>query len=387
MSSKRFWIACATGLALVTLLASWGLSYLYLQQYTQDVADRLQLLNELRKGALEDYFSTAQAELGFWSTNPEILSTQTQLNELWEAAPDKPLALQKIRHFYVAANPFPSGELRSLDDAADGSTYSALHRVLHPKAKLFVTERGYYDVFMIGRQGDVFYSVEKESDYGTNLVHGEWRDTGLAEVYRKAIAEPAGLVISDMEAYQPSRGAPAIFIAKALKGSGGELLGVIAFQLPTSHILSIMNYTSGLGDSGETYLVGQDYLMRSDSRFTETSSVIKQSVDTVTSNKALAAQSGVEYVNDYRGVEVLSAYTNIGVGDTSWAVMAEIDRAEVRLGAAQERPNLTGILLFFYGLSLWSAWYWRGGQAPGTAPDYASMDLGFESSNFDDSAG
>ncbi|MEH6569985.1 MAG: cache domain-containing protein [Halioglobus sp.] len=387
MSSKRFWIACTSGMALITLLAAWGLSYIFLQQYTQSVADRLQLLNELRKGALENYFSTAKAELNFWSSNPEILNTQIQLNNLWQAIEDKPLALQKMRHFYVDTNPFPSGELRSLDDAADGSPYSALHRALHPRAKLFVTERGYYDVFLIGRQGTVFYTVEKESDYGTNLLDGKWRDTGLAEVYRKAIAEPTDIVISDMEAYRPSSGAPAIFIATALTGSRGEPLGVIAFQLPTSHILSIMNYTSGMGETGETYLVGQDNIMRSDSRFTEASAVIKQSVDTATVNKALAAQSGVEYVVDYRDIEVLSAYTNIEVGDTSWAVMAEIDRAEVRLGAAHERPNLTGILLFFFSLSLWSAWYWRSGQVASSDADFADLGVDFESGNFDDSMG
>ena len=95
MTNKRFWIACSSVMALITLLAAWGLSYVFLQQHTQGVADRLQLLNELRKGALIDYFSTAKAELGFWSTNPEILSTQRQLNILWEAAPEKSLALKK----------------------------------------------------------------------------------------------------------------------------------------------------------------------------------------------------------------------------------------------------------------------------------------------------
>ena len=106
ISIKRFWVVCATALAALTLLAAWGMSYLYLERYTQLVADRLQLLNELRRGALEQYFSTADAELSFWSTNPDILAAQLEFTQLWEATPDKALALKKLRKFYVEDNPF-----------------------------------------------------------------------------------------------------------------------------------------------------------------------------------------------------------------------------------------------------------------------------------------
>ena len=40
------------------------------------------------------------------------------------------------------------------------------------------------------------------------------------------------------------------------------------------------------------------------------------------------------------------------VGSSVWAVMAEIDKAEVIQGAATERPALAGVLLFFYGYVL-----------------------------------
>ena len=187
-----------------------------------------------------------------------------------------------------------------------------------------------------------------------------------------------------MEAYGPSDGKPAIFMARPLLGANGELLGVIAFQLPTAQILSIMNYTSGMGETGETYLVGQDHLMRSDSRFTEETAVLRQSVESKTVTKALSGQRGVDFLSDYREVEVLSAYANLEVGETSWAVMAEIDRDEISLGAAGDRPNLTGILLFFYGLSLWSVWYWRGRHLSGDNSEYAGLDLDFDSGDFGD---
>ena len=115
--------------------------------------------------------------------------------------------------------------------------------------------------------------------------------------------------------------------------------------------------------------------MRSDSRFTEQSAVLRQQVATPSVNKALAGERGVEFVSDYRGVDVLSAYINMTVGETSWAVMTEVDRQEILESAARDRPNLTGILLFFYGLSIWSVWYWRGRDRAVSNPEQQGMAL------------
>ncbi|RLA56481.1 MAG: hypothetical protein DRQ98_02090 [Gammaproteobacteria bacterium] len=150
---------------------------------------------------------------------------------------------------------------------------------------------------------------------------------------------------------------------------------MIAFQLPTDRIMGIMNYTSGMGDTGETYLVGQDYLMRSDSRFSDESTVLSQVVQTPTVDLALAGKQGVKFIQDYRNVEVMSVYLPIQMGDTRWAVMAEIDRDEIEEGAARERPALAGVLFFVYGLSLWSVWYWRGRQLPQDGVQLTGLDF------------
>jgi len=360
----RFWLGWSIALALLLGLAAWSIVQWNLNNYTQLVSDRLLLLGELRRGAVQEYLSTAEAELRFWGSNPDMLDAQAELLEIWNSGPG---VAAQVRDAYVESNPNPVGFRLNLDDAEDGTAYSALHGAMHAKATLFVTRRGYYDFFLIGPEGDVLYTVEKEHDFATNLEHGDWRDSGLGAVYRRAKNErkEGTIAISDLQAYAPSNGAPAIFMATAMRDQAGQFLGVIAFQLPTDRILGIMNYTSGMGETGETYLVGQDKLMRSDSRFVEESTVLSQVVDTPTVQRALSGERGAEFIQDYRGVEVMSVYLPIQVGDTSWAVMAEIDRAEINLGAARERPAMSGVLAFIYGLSLWSVWYWRGRQLPG----------------------
>ncbi len=133
------------------------------------------------------------------------------------------------------------------DGVENGTAYDDLHRAMHPEARLFVTEPGYYDFFLAGPDGGVYYTVEKKADFASNLERTELPNSGLAEVYRKAKRErkEGTVAISDMQPYEPSGGVAAIFLATAMHDPQGRFIGVIAFQLPTDRILGIMANTSG----------------------------------------------------------------------------------------------------------------------------------------------
>jgi len=92
----------------------------------------------------------------------------------------------------------------------------------------------------------------------------------------------------------------------------------------------------------------------------------------------LSGEEGRGVIKDYRGIEVLSAYMPLDIGKFRWAVMAEMDSAEVTDFAASERPALAGALALIYGLSLWTVWYWRGRRLPedGSQGDVAHLNLG-----------
>ena len=93
-----------------------------------------------------------------------------------------------------------------------------------------------------------------------------------------------------------------------------------------------------MGQTGETYLVGADKRMRSDSfldpeghsvQASFAGTVKRNGVDTVAARKAIDGQTGAEVVMDYNGNPVLSAYMPVEIGSHSWALLAEIDEAEV----------------------------------------------------------
>lgn len=376
MKPRHFWLPVLGGLALVTLVVGWGVNRYLIEQRMEAAGERLALLGTLRREALERYLDTAEAELSFWSTNEYLRGQQAWIVSAWErgipAGSDPAVSL---RQRYIEGKPFPGGR-----SSRNARIYSALHDRLHAMAELFVSERGYYDFFLISPEGDVHYTVLKEDDYATNLVTGPYKDTGLAEVFRQVMAAPdSGAVkVSDLEAYAPSGGVPAMFLARAMFDENEQLIGVIALQVPTGQLHSIMQFDAGMGETGETYLVGQDYLMRSESRFTNESTVLRRRVDSETAQRALRGEMGVDFALDYRDVEVLSAYSSMPVGETSWAVMAEMDKSEILEQATSQRPVIAGFMLFFYSLGIWSAWFIQRAQSDGdSGHGLADLDMDF----------
>jgi len=82
-------------------------------------------------------------------------------------------------------------------------------------------------------------------------------------------------------------------------------------------------------------LVGQDNLMRSNSRFIQQRSILSTSVNTTTAQQALLGHSGIDIIHDYRNIKVMSAYTAIDFLQTRWAMLVEIDHAEVMVPVYQ----------------------------------------------------
>ena len=84
----RFWLQWLLGLALMLVLLVWGFSQWNLRYYNQYIGERLELLVELRQGALAEYFATAEAEMRFWSGNQTLISTMVDMNRVWAAHGD-----------------------------------------------------------------------------------------------------------------------------------------------------------------------------------------------------------------------------------------------------------------------------------------------------------
>jgi methyl-accepting chemotaxis protein len=198
----------------------------------------------------------------------------------------------------------------------------------------YAEEFGYQDLFLIHPQGKIFYSVRRKSDYGTSLVDGPYADSGIGKLFRRTL-ENKKYGLMDFAPYAPSNNEPASFVAQPLlHGSDVEL--VVALQLSIRDINGVMQQREGMGQTGETYLVGPDKLMRSDSHLDSKNHTVKASfsdpsngsVNTMASQRALKGETGQDLIVDYKGSAVLSAFAPLKVGDATWSLIAEIQEAE-----------------------------------------------------------
>lgn len=217
-------------------------------------------------------------------------------------------------------------------------TYSQIYEDANKKLSKYCDLYGYYDVFLICKKhGHVMYTYAKEADLGENLSSGKYSDTHLADMWNEVV-DNKKIYMTDTKKYAPSGNEPAMFIGGPVLNEDGEMIAVMAFQIPLTHINTIMQDTTGMGESGESYLVGEDYLMRSDSRFSKSSTILQREVRTKATEDAIGGEIhgvGKEIIKDYRGVNVFSVYSHVGLDeeldtDFDWAIIAEIDESEVK---------------------------------------------------------
>lgn len=318
-------------MAVVSAIVVGAAGYLITRADFHEAAEHnLEAIEKSRSSALQDYLSSIEQDLNSMAAHTNTRDMIKAFGDGWSAMGEDPE--KKLQTLYIDDNPNPNGKKLDLDFANDGSAYSAAHKLFHPSVRKFLIERDYYDIFLFDTQGNLIYTVFKELDYATNLATGKYKDTGLGKVFKAARDNPKAdfTVFDDFAPYSPSADAPASFIAKPVLNADGSLLGVVAFQMPIDRLNNLMQLKAGLGETGETYLVGKDFLMRTDSRFSEESTILKTKIETESVKQALAGKSGVGVIKDYRNISVVSAYSPLDFQGTRWAFISEIDDAEVQ---------------------------------------------------------
>lgn len=382
--------------------------------------NRLTAVREMKASQIEDYFVQIENQIISYSQNKTVIEAMKEFKKGFDLVPSEidtlkhPISLlhqyyktefitqlnenstvqhhykdfiidhesgKYLQNIYIAENPNASGEKHFLSYVEDSLTYAQTHTEYHPLFKDFLEKFGYYDIFLIdAKSGDIVYTVFKEVDFGTSLKEGEFANSNLASVYKSAVGanEDSFVAVIDFKPYEPSYNAPAAFMASPIF-DGGECIGVLAFQMPIEKINSIMTNRHaweevGLGESGETYLVSDDYTLRNQSRFLiedrenyfkmieeigtpqETIDKIKafhsciglQEVRTDGTFSALNGESDTKIFEDYRGVEVLSSYKPLNINGLNWVILSEIDKSEAFAPITKLRDQI----LFFFGVTI-----------------------------------
>ncbi len=344
--------------ALIPLIIAGVVAYITSANALNEKAfDQLEALETIKANQISQWFEERRGDIKVLSEDPTVITAAQEfldtMDELGGGVHE--VGAQRARQLYLGQP--------DLANAGDGSAYSLAHAQYHPFFQEYITAYGYYDLFIVDRDGDIIYTVFKEDDFGTNLVDGAYADQNIADAFQQTVNEtsPDFTMIEDFAQYAPSN-EPASFIASPIFSggmAGGELLGVMIFQMPLDRMDQIMTERTGLGESGETYLVGPDFLWRSDSRFlsdlgVETTVMNPEFVvDTEASRSALSGEHGTKVINDYRGIPVLSSWGSLQIQEptttdpegVTWAILAEIDESEVQAPVRQMALIIGGVVL------------------------------------------
>ena len=203
---------------------------------------------------------------------PEMQKLKIARARVEDYLPFTSAAIQ-LQYLYIVNNPNPPDHRDELVNAGDGSDYSRVHQKYHQALQTIVRKFGYYDLYLIDYDtGRIVYDVTKNRDFGTSLKDGPYRDSNLAKVVKQCMAtnNVDDVFFTDFEPYEASDGEPTQYVASPI-WDGQERLGVFALQLSTAAIDDVMTgkrgwKRDGLGDSGESVIIGPDFLLRTNAR-------------------------------------------------------------------------------------------------------------------------
>src|SRR6056297_2829014 len=283
----------------VIALISWNSSKTAIEE---QVINKLQAVQQIKTNQLSSFINERKGDITVLSENQTLINALKAYEEGFE-----------------------QGGINSQAWKAANASYGQF-------LELYVNEYNYYDLFLIDPEGDVVYTVSKEGDFGENVLTGSLRNTPLAQAFDQAARNTA---ITDFQWYSVSE-EPAAFISKSVIDENRQTIGVLVYQISLDSINAIMQERSGMGETGETYLVGEDKLMRSDSFLDPQNHSVHASfknpsvgsVNTEAVRRALSGQSGIDILTDYNGNPVLSAYAPINVDGFKWVILSEQDESE-----------------------------------------------------------
>jgi class 3 adenylate cyclase len=305
--------------------------------------------------------------------------------------PTSPSAVY-LQDAYIANSPAEAGREGSVDDAGDGSTWSAVHSELHPGFRDTARFLRAGDLFLVDRDGDIVYSTSKRTDLATNLDIGPQSGSTLATLFDEIRDDPDGEAVrlTDLSPYGPAGDEPVGFVASPVLDDG-DFVGMVALEVPADDLQELMTNGEdwkalGMGETGETYIVSADGTLRSDARayledpegYTPAaveagtlepeeaerieragSTVLFQRANPDTVRAALEAE-GLSSGSNYLGLDVVSSYAPLELPDLDWAVIAEIEVEELDQPVADYGGRVVIVIAVFVALLTFGATIWAG---------------------------
>ena len=218
----------------------------------------------------------------------------------------------------------------TVESAGTGTSYDSYHAAHHRYWLRWLQEMAVPDLLFVDREGTVFYSVRKRSDFGANLLV-DLPGSIAAHAFVTAMATNAPYMpaFSDIAFYEPNGKDPAAFLALPVIDGNGRPIGALLMLISDTNFRQVLRAAPSLGKSGEVLIVGNDMIVRNEPRFLEGFALVAR-ISTDGVRRALDGEVTTIRNVDYRGNDVVTAAMPVDVFGSRWAVIAKRDMNEIR---------------------------------------------------------
>ncbi|SHE49852.1 methyl-accepting chemotaxis protein [Vibrio gazogenes] len=277
--------------------------------------DQLISSRDVKADQIESYLNSAEKDIS-------ILSNSRDVYELFRALQ----VYQELEEIVSENDKF----------GVDNIDYKAIWKERSKNLLKYVDVLGYRDLLLLSAdKGHIIYSVKKGEELGSN-VKKNFDEKNPVSVLWKNVLETKRVIFQDFTPYSYRENSPRFFVGAPVFNLRGDTIAVVILELSGGVINDIMSQRSGLGETGETYLVGKDNLMRSDSHLDSTHYSVANAfanpknnkAESIAVNAALSGETGSKLIDSYLGREVLSAYAPLRFEGATWAIVAEKSRGE-----------------------------------------------------------
>jgi CheY-like chemotaxis protein/methyl-accepting chemotaxis protein len=203
----------------------------------------------------------------------------------------------------------------------------------------------YHDIYILDNKGNILFSLNQNEDLGSNIYNGKYSQTRFSQSCKKAI-EKNIKVFSDLEFYPADHNLLFGVFGIPIHDEKGNTIGLLAVQIKIDQLENILRSDLGLGDTGISYIIGEDLITRVGTRFENDSVILHKSINQQLSQKWAARLKGItgstdtlstasdEIMGNYantNNIWVYGIYQNIKVLSelgVHWAVFEEVEHTE-----------------------------------------------------------
>ena len=242
-------------------------------------------------------------------------------------------------------------------DHRDNSRYILAKATLDEQFKIWGRVR--HEIVSAGfvnPQGKVVYIMDESEPDSDSLLDQSLPDPG-GNAFEQG---KRGIYISELFESRRNLNHPLkMLVTLPVLGFKNEFIGVIFFEIDMTFIFEFIQDATGLGDTGETYVVrnvGDGALFLNNLRHDPNSALKRKEI--FGSSAALPAQEAVRGKNgagisvDYRGKKVIAAWRYMPLMD--WGLVTKVDADEVFAPVKQLKKTVLviGFIILFAGMPI-----------------------------------